>query len=478
MKLWNRYRAMPVQTKASLWYTVCNFFQKGISFIVVPIYVRLISTAEYGEWTVFQSWRDVLIIFASLNLYAGVYTKTLVDNRDDRDRYTASMQGLGTVVSLGMLVLYGLTREWVNRLLELDPPFVLLLFLYFIVYPAFGFWSTRQRVEYRYRPMVAVTVVISVLTPTVSLLLLRYTDLRARALILGFLLVQCAVGLLFYIRHFWKGRCFYDRAYWRYALRFNIPLIPHYLSLIVLGQSDRLMIRYYCGKSDAGIYSFAYQIATVMNVLLAAINGSRVPWSYEQLKARIYGPLRKISNGLAVLMGAITLMAAMVAPEIILILGKPEYQPATTVIPIVALGVYFTYCYDMFCTVEFYYGATGYVMIASVVGALTNVVLNALLIPRYGFIAAAYTTLVSYISFMLMHYVFMHRVMKREGIQGEIYDIRFIVLFSLGLSAVVFAVMPTYRLPLLRYGLILALVAVMAAFRKKLMELVMTMKKK
>ena len=79
-----KYKNMPVQAKASIWYAVCNFFQKGISFIVVPIYIRLLTTGEYGEWNIFQSWRDILIVLASLNLYAGVYTKTLVDNKNDR----------------------------------------------------------------------------------------------------------------------------------------------------------------------------------------------------------------------------------------------------------------------------------------------------------------------------------------------------------------------------------------------------------
>ena len=193
---------MPVQVKASLWYTVCNFFQKGISLVVVPVYVRLLTTAEYGQWSVFQSWRDILIIFASLNLYAGVYTKTLVDNKDDRDRYTASMQGLGTLISLALLLVYYLTHEWCNRVIGLDTPMMLLLFLYFIVYPAFSFWGTRQRVENRYKPMVAATVAVSVLTPSLSILLLVKTDLRERALILGYLAVQCCVGMIFYVYHF------------------------------------------------------------------------------------------------------------------------------------------------------------------------------------------------------------------------------------------------------------------------------------
>ena len=477
MILWNRYKKMPIQVKASLWYAICSFFQKGISFIVVPVYVRLLSTAEYGEWSVFQAWRDILIIFASLNLYAGVYTKTLVDNKDDRDRYTSSMQGLGTLISLVLLCIYYLNHNWCNNQIGLTTPYMILLFIFFIVHPGFAFWTTRQRVELKYRRMVLVTVIISILTPLLSMFLLYNTELRAKALILGYLIVQCGVGIVFYLYQFWKGKCFYDKGYWKYATKFNVPLIPHYLSLIVLGQSDRIMIKHFCGESDAGIYSFAYQIATIMNTVLAAVNGSRVPWSYEQFRNRKYDNLKRISNALCLMFGAITLLATLLAPDIITILGTDKYKTAAYVIPIVALGVYITFIYDMFCSVEFYYGATKYVMIASVVGAVSNIVLNAWLIPIFGFIAAAYTTLISYILFMLMHYCFMHIVMKQQMISTEVYDIKFTVLFSVGLSIVVFMSIQTYQNGVVRYALLVMLAILIFVFRNKIIATINAIKK-
>lgn len=478
MKLWKMYKNLAVQTKASIWYTVCNFFQKGISFIVVPFYVRLLTTSEYGQWSVFQSWRDILIIFASLNLYAGVYTKTLVDNRDDRDGYTSSMQGLGTVITLAFFLIYWIAHETFEKILGLNTPLTVLLFLYFITYPAFSFWGTRQRVEYHYKLMVIVTAVVSVLTPTVSIALLMKTQLKEQALILGYLLVQCSVGMFFYILQFIKGKCFFNKKYWIYAARFNIPLIPHYLSLIVLGQSDRIMIQYFCGESDAGIYSFAYQIAATMSILLSAINGSRVPWSYEQLRDRNYSSLRAISNALCVLIGAITLLASLMAPDMISILGTTEYRAAVYVIPIVVLGVYFTYCYDMFCTVEFYYGTTKFIMVASAIGALTNIVLNIIFIPRFGFAAAAYTTLASYIMLTYMHYLFMHRVMCYENIKEKIYDIRFTAALSATLSICVFLSMLTYSNTWIRYGFLVILLTALYFNRKRITDIVRSMKGK
>lgn len=477
MKIWQKYQNMAIQAKASIWYTICNFFQKGLSFIIVPIYVRLLTTAEYGEWSVFQSWRDILIIFASLNLYAGVYTKTIVDNKDDRDRYTSSMQGLGTLISLGLLIIYFFTHNWCNRMLGLETPYMLLLFLYFIVYPSFSFWGTRQRVEYKYKPMVIVTIIVSILTPTISILLLQNTNLRANALILGYLIVQCAVGLLFYIYHFWKGRCFFHKEYWQYAAKFNIPLIPHYLSLIVLGQSDRIMIKHYCGESDAGIYSFAYQIASAINVLISAINGSRVPWTFEQLKARVYDRLKKITNALVLMMTGIVLFVALISPEIISVLGTSDYQIAVYVIPVVTLGVFYTFVYDLYASIEFYYGATKYVMFASVIGAVLNIILNAIFITIFGFIAAAYTTLVCYLVFMLMHYLFSKKVLREQKISDSVYDNRTVFFLSGVITVVGLGCMATFQYTLIRVVLIAALISICIWKRNAIKTMIISIKK-
>lgn len=468
---------MAVQAKASIWYTICNFFQKGISFIAVPIYVRLLTTDEYGDWSVFQSWRDILIIFASLNLFSGVYTKTLVDNKDDRDRYTSSMQGLGTIVSLGLFVIYFLTHDWCNRIIGLETPYMMLLFLYFIVYPAFSFWGTRQRVEYKYKPMVIVTIIISLLTPGVSILLLLKTDLRTNAVILGYLLVQSGIGLIFYVYHFWKGKCFYHKDYWVYASKFNIPLIPHYLSLIVLGQSDRIMIKHYCGESDAGIYSFAYQIASAINALILAINGSRVPWTYEQLRIKVYNKLKGITNTLVLMMAGMVLFVALISPEIIKIIGTADYQIAVYVIPVVTLGVYYTFVYDLYASIEFYFGATKYVMYASVTGALLNIVLNAIFIPKYGFIAAAYTTLVCYFIFMIVHYLFSKKVLRQQQIEDPIYDNKMVFFLSGLLTLAGLGCMLVFPYTIIRVLLMVGLLMVCVIKRKTIMGMFSFMKK-
>ena len=83
-KLLVKYRSIPVQVKASLWFLICAFLQKGISFITTPIFTRLLSTSEYGQYNVFNSWMNIIIVIVTLNLFSGVYTRGLVKFEKDR----------------------------------------------------------------------------------------------------------------------------------------------------------------------------------------------------------------------------------------------------------------------------------------------------------------------------------------------------------------------------------------------------------
>ena len=463
----DKYRGINVQAKASMWYTLCNILQKGISFLVVPIYVRMLTTAEYGRYAVFQSWRDILVIFATLNLYCGVFTKAMVDHEDDRDRYTSCMQGLSTLITGAFLALYAVKHQFWNSIFDLDTITMLLMFGYFICYPALSFWSVRQRVEYKYVSMVVVTLVIAVVTPIVSILLLVFTDLRELAVMWGYLIVQILFGGFFYIYHFIKSKVICVWEYWKHAIKFNIPLIPHYLSIIVLGQADRIMIEELSGEDEAGIYSLAYQVSMIMNLFVSAVNGSLVPWTYENLKKKNYGAIASLGTKLCAVMGVLTLLVTMVAPEIIWVLGSDKYVEAKWIVPIVALSVFFTFCYNLFSTVEFYFGETRFVMVASSIGAVLNIVLNAIFIPLYGYMAAGYTTLVCYIVFALAHYIFMRIICKKEVGNAKVYDVKSMVLLSVVLAIGTVISMLLFDFVLVRYILIAAVgIAVLANLKK------------
>lgn len=112
------------------------------------------------------------------------------------------------------------------------------------------------------------------------------------------------------------------------------------MSIMLLGQSDRIMIKYYCGDDKVGIYNLAYQVSMIMNIFISAINNSLVPWTYEQLKNKKYNNIKSAANKLCIFVALLTSALIIVAPEFIMILGTSEYLDAVVIIPPVALSVY------------------------------------------------------------------------------------------------------------------------------------------
>ena len=427
----NKYKTMPTGVKAALWFTVCNILQKGISFLTVPIFTRLLTTEQYGEFTLYSSWYQVISVFATLNLFYGVYNNGMTKFSEDRPRFTSSMQGLSTVITLGLLVVYSVAFRFWNNLFGLSTLYMLTIFAELLVIPAFNFWSAGQRYNYRYRALIAVTLLISVATPFLGYFAVISTEYKAEARVLSVALVQVIVGLTFYIINMMRGKQFYSKNYWKYALVFNIPLIPHYLSSIVLGHADRIMIGVMVGKSESALYGVAYNLALMLNIVTNAINSSFTPFMYQSMKNKNYLSLRKCSSLLVLLVGLISVVLMMAGPELITIIGSEEYKDAMWVIPPVAGSVFFMFLYPIFSNIEFYYDKTKYIMVASSVGAVLNIALNYLLIPVFGYYAAGYTTLFCYIVYAFAHYIFAKGICKKNEIHGKLFDIRHILLVGL-----------------------------------------------
>ena len=95
-----KYKKMPVQVKAAFWFLICSILQKGISVITTPIFTRLLTTSEYGQFSVFNSWMSIVTVIVTLNLSAGVYTQGLIKFNDDRPVFSSTLQGITLFMSI------------------------------------------------------------------------------------------------------------------------------------------------------------------------------------------------------------------------------------------------------------------------------------------------------------------------------------------------------------------------------------------
>ncbi len=452
-----KYNNLPVQAKASVWFLICMFFQKGISMLSTPVFTRLLSTTEYGKYSVFNSWLSIITIIVSLQLSYGVYTQGLIKFEEDEAIFSSSLQGLTTSLVFVWIIIYSIFHRFWNNLFSLTTIQSMSMLIMIWTTAAFNFWAAEQRVHYRYQSLVILTILVSLAKPLLGIFFVLTANDKVTARILGLLLVEviCYTGL--YIYQMRKGKVFFSARFWKYALCYNIPLIPHYLSQIVLSSSDRIMISKMIGDSEAGIYSLAYALSAIMVLFNSALMQTLSPWIYQKIKRKSIKDIETTAYLSLILIAAVNLILILLAPEAVAVFAPRTYREAIYVIPPVAMSVYFMYSYDLFAKFAFYYEKTKLIMTASIMGAILNVVLNFIFIGKYGYIAAGYTTLLCYMIYSIAHYILM-RVVCKKYCDGVIpYETK-ILLGITGIFLIIgFAFLASYDFPLIRYGLIIVL---------------------
>lgn len=468
----NKYKTLPVQIKASMWFLLCSFLQKGISTITTPIFTRLLSTAEYGQYNVFNSWLSIITVFVTLNLSAGVYTQGLVKFEKEQKIFSSSLQGLTLFLVCGWAVIYMLFHNFWNELFSLTSVQMIAMLIMIWSTAVFGFWAAEQRVLYKYQNLVAVTIIVSVAKPIVGIIFVVLSKDKVTARILGLVLVELIGYTGLFFRQILRGKKLYSSKFWKYAIGFNLPLIPHYLSQTVLNSADRIMIKSMVGADEAGIYSLAYSISLIMTLFNTALMQTISPWIYQKIRDKKAGEIAPIAYMTLILIAIVNIMLIAFAPEAVAIFAPKEYCKAIFVIPPVAMSVFFMYGYDLFAKFAFYYEKTNFVMIASVIGAALNVVLNYIFIGKFGYIAAGYTTLFCYMIYTLGHYIFMNRVCDQKCNGLRPYKLKYILVIAMGFLSSGFVLLLTYRSMLMRYSLIAVMLVIMIVYRKKILQLV------
>lgn len=450
-KLLDKYHKIPIQAKASLWFLMCSFLQKGISTITTPIFTRLLSPDEYGDFGAFNSWYSIIYIIVSMNLASGVYTTAMVKFDNDKKVLASSYQGITLCLCTLWSVVYFLFSDFWNNLFSLTTVQMLALLLMVWTTAAFSLWTVEQRVNYNYKKLVLITAIVSIAKPGLGILLVINSEDKVTARILGLVAVEflCYSGVAVY--QIIRGKKLFSKKYWIYALKFNLPLIPHALSQTVLSSADRIMIKNMVGESQAGFYNLAYSISLIMIIFNTALSQTLAPWTYQKLKADKAEDINRIAVFSMIMIAVLNLFLIVFAPEVISVFAPKEYAEAVYIIPPVAMSVFFMYLYDWFARFEYYYEKTHYLLIASVSGAVINLILNYIFIPICGYIAAGYTTLICYVIYCFMHYYFMRKICSKNLPGRRVYNTRQILIIT-GLFLIGgFGILMTYSHPIIRY---------------------------
>lgn len=447
-KKWDK---MSVAKKASLALIFAKFCQKGIAMISTPIFTRIMDTDQFGAITNFTSWQSIIVIIATLNLSQGVFNNGMLEFKNDRNRFTFSALALANLCTVVFFGIYIIFRRELYKYIGLSDQLMVLMFAYMIFYPAFSYWSCRQRYEYKYKLLTIITILTTFLQMVLGVVAVLSVDTQSQALakLYATEVVLILTGIIMYVVIAFRARFQGKFSYVKYAFRFNIFLVPHFLAMTVLASGDKVMIASMVGNTETAIYGVSYTAASVINIFWQAIEASWTPWLFEHLSSNNRAPIKDRANQIITIFASISIACMLFAPEIMRILASESYMEGIYIIPSVTAGVFFTAVYALYMRLEYYSKKTKATMVGSAVVAVANVVMNYVFINLFGYMAAGYTTLVCYIFLSIYHYWY-----SRKIGMNDIYDDKFTISLSVGMIVFSIVVTFTYSFSFLRYGLI------------------------
>lgn len=471
-----KYDSMPQTIKALFWFTVCSILIRGISFITIPIFTRILPSDEYGILSVYTSYEGIVLLFATFDVQLGGYQRGIFKYKENPRLFLSSTIALANLLTI---IFFGIVFIFRNKIIEFTgytSACLMILFLYMIFYPAYECWLSDKRKIYDYKPAIVASILYTVMSVAVSIIAVFTIRHTAEVKYCAGLIGMVCVVAVFYFTSFRFHTLFSDwkkvREYWYFLLRYQGPLIPHGLSYLVMSQADRVMIANMVGESPAAYYSVAYNLASVITILQTSLNQVFTPWRYDKMNKQQYGRIKASTNMILVFAGIIVVMFVLVAPEIMKLLLRPDYYESVWCVPPVAIGMFFMFLYTVFGNIESYFEKTEYVTYISIFCGAINILLNYFGIKMFGYVAAAYATLITYIILTIMHYLTMqwlsHKYLGKVGIVSK----TFTLLICIATTSISLLITALYHFFIIRYLIFCVGIFALFMFRKRIVKIV------
>lgn len=390
-------------SRGSLTYGIGSALQRGIGFLLLPIYANFLTPAEFGIVGI------VLAMFSAFSTVFGMGLRGAVTRQyfDYAGEPARLREYLGSVYTLflacgtvgaGALTLLGRDPfEWVFAQVPFDPFAPLALWAAFFSAASGILLSLyRAREQAGRYVLLQLTSTVALAGFVVYLVAIRSGGAEGQAYALfwsSVVVFGLTIALLVA-----EARPRLNLTMMRSALAFGLPITIHLLASWVLLAADRVLLERMAPLAEVGLYTLGYQLAMVVGVVASSSNAAWTPIFYDEAGSGgdSQGRLGRLASVNVALSFGAALLIVLFGSEVVTLLADAEYARSATVIPIIALGYAFQALYFVTVTPIFFTRGTQWLPLLTACSAALNVGLNLLLIPRYGMIGAAWATLAAF----------------------------------------------------------------------------------
>ena len=393
-------------------YSVSTFGSKVIGLISIPILTRLLKPDDYGIINIIGSYAIIISVLFTFNLQSSI-VRYYHENKKLIGGFLFQIVTIQSFIVAMLHIFISFNKNYVSSSLSLPIESVS-----FLAPIAYGFlienWIKNYFKAFGGSNVIRNYTLLRTYIGFFLALIIIYSLNEDKYLGKIYAeLFMVVFSLLFFLKYFFKiVQIKYDSHQLKYMFSYSLGLAPAYLGGILLSQIDRVMIGNYVDNYAAGLYSFAYALATLQTVFADIFNNSWLPKYYRYMNEKEY---KSHDKDVLIILRIFTLSCCFLmlfGAYIGKILSSKEFHNATELIPLIAIGTFFQSATTIYQRHISFSKKTIWTSLVIIFSATFNVILNVIYIPKYGMYAAAATTLLSYILRFILTYFVVRYVIK------------------------------------------------------------------
>ena len=414
----------------------------AVGFLMLPVYTRYLTPTEYGLIALVLSLQSFLPLIMTLQVQNSIMRFYFDYNHDDSELRIF----ISTILFVTALLSSSITALLIYNLSDIVsfvfPKTIIYeeIFLLGVISSFIGVFSSvfknLIRVQQKAKLFMKVSLSLFVLSLIVNVLEVIVYERGAYGVIEASLItvVLTSIVYCFLVKEFFIFKVNLTLI-WN-PLKFSLPLIPHSLSGLIFLYSDRIILEKYVTLSAIGLYMLSDKIAMVFKMIVTEFNNAFSPY-FNQLsivsKEKAVEETQRVSLVFIYIISIILSILSLFSVELVYLLFDSRYYNSWYIIPILSLAYVYQSQYMFIVSGVFYEKKTHIIMYATISAGFLNILLNLYYIPLYGIMAAAYTTVISFVILSIASEVISKRIyytgiLNKKLMTINIYLIMIIIL--------------------------------------------------
>ncbi len=376
-----------------------------LSIVTLPLYTRLLTPKEFGITALFMLFGKLIFGFINFNLHAASYRYFFqIENKEFKLLNSANLIFLFLITFI-ILILFIFLGDWVSYFFhdkQLTKKFFILSFISAYLDYLFLYFTTLLTAEQKAVHFSILNILNILLNLIFSLFFIIYFKLTFLGRIYGILISQIIIISLSFLYCKRLIKFTFKKYYLFKSLKFTLPMYPNMVLGLSQGYLDKSLISKINGNASLGFFTIGANFANVLKAIMDSIEKAWSPFFYKKALENTAESKEEIANKFFTLAFAymtIGLSVIYFSDEAITLLTTKDYYPAIYIVPIYIyfyLFAIFGYLANAQLSIS---EKLQYLLPGAVAGALVNIILNLILISKFGPIGAsfssAFTALVS-----------------------------------------------------------------------------------